>query len=91
MNNKYSAPKKGTRILNKQESLELSKKLPTNEQVIQRLKSVQKENNGKNKKIVISIVAKELLACWRKQDMPCRQLQAVTLKLNRIFSKKGSF
>lgn len=64
------------------------KKLPTCKQVMGRVQTLQKENNGKNIKIAINIVSEELQNCWKKQDMPVQLKHNIATKIYKLYQKK---
>ena len=84
----YTPIRKGKRILNFQESLTSMKTLPSIFEVVDRYKCLQKRENGKPKKVILRMLAKELEEVWTTQDVPVQPYFTIVKKLSRIVQKK---
>ena len=65
MASKFKASRKGSRISHYQKALDTLKTLPTKFEVINRLTTIQKENNGRSENFVNTLVAKEIELSWK--------------------------
>ena len=64
--------------------------LPSMQNVADRIKTIQKEKNGKALNQILIMVSKELSACWKNQDVPFQSNTTITNKLKRFHkTKKG--
>jgi len=50
---------------------------------------VQKENNGKSKTKLLTLLAKEIKNAWNKQDIPTQRLNSFIPKLKRFLNKQS--
>ena len=87
---RYQPPRRGCRLINNQQSFSNAKKLPRSNEVMKRLRTLQKEKNGVGMKIIFPIVADELRSCWTNQDLPVQKRQTIITKLKRCYAKKGT-
>lgn len=85
---RYVPVKHGKRIIGSIESLSKLKKLPTSMQVLQRLQTLQKSNNGKSIFIAVSMTAREVEECWKLQDMPVQARGNIYRKICRLRNLK---
>jgi len=79
--------KKNSRNLKHQCSLQNLSTLPNNGQIYNRFKTMQQELIGNSNKHILYLLAKELVACWTKQDIPTQYYQTVINKLRRFLKK----
>lgn len=84
---KYKPCKKDSRISDAQADLKDLKTLPSISQVVQRVKTLQRQRNGKSKQSIIISVSDEIVSCWRKQDVPAQKVSSVVNKLKRLMAK----
>lgn len=75
--------KKCSRLVKSVSSLLNLKRLPTNNDVIQRRQVLQNQNLGKPKSAFVALLAKEIEQCWQKQDVPVQSWTAIYNKLQR--------
>lgn len=75
--------KKGHRTIKLTQPLNRLNILPTYKHVYERRLHLQNDNMGKKKQYFVSVIAKEIEECWKKQDIPVQKWESIYNKLLR--------